>query len=173
MRSHCPILIHGDAAFAGQGVVAETLNFSRVHGYRVGGTIHIISNNQLGYTTEPQASRSTLYASDMAKGFEVPIVHVNADDPEACIEAARLAFEYRTKFQKDFVIDLIRIPRYGHNEGDEPSFTQPVLYAKIEAHPTVRELWAWNARGAWQSDPDAGRGNGAEAMDEFRGFWRS
>lgn len=137
-----PILIHGDAAFAGQGVVAETLNFSRVHGYRVGGTIHIIANNQLGYTAEPQALRSTLYASDMAKGFEIPIVHVNADDPEACIEAARLAFEYRTKFQKDFVIDLVGYRRYGHNEGDEPSFTQPVLYAKIETHRTVRERWA-------------------------------
>ena len=137
-----PILIHGDAAFPGQGVVAETLNLSRIPGYRTGGTVHIIANNQLGYTTPPEAARSTLYASDMAKGFEIPIVHVNADDPEAAIEAARLAFAYRAKFQKDFLIDLIGYRRYGHNEGDEPAFTQPLMYKKIEAHPTVRELWA-------------------------------
>lgn len=137
-----PVLIHGDAAFPGQGVVAETLNMSRIHGYRTGGTIHIIANNQLGYTTLPDADRSTLYASDMAKGFEIPIIHVNADNPEACIEAARVAFAYRTKFQKDFLIDLIGYRRYGHNEGDEPAFTQPLMYQKIEAHPTVRELWA-------------------------------
>lgn len=137
-----PVLIHGDAAFAGQGVVAETLNFSRVHGYRTGGTLHIIANNQLGYTTPPDSARSTLYASDLAKGFEVPIVHVNADDPEACIQATRLACAYRAKFQKDFLIDLIGYRRHGHNEGDEPAFTQPLMYQKIESHPTVRELWA-------------------------------
>jgi 2-oxoglutarate dehydrogenase E1 component len=137
-----PVLIHGDAAFPGQGVVAETLNMSRIHGYRTGGTIHIIANNQLGYTTLPEAARSTAYASDMAKGFEIPIIHVNADNPEACIEAARLAFSYRTKFQKDFLIDLIGYRRYGHNEGDEPAFTQPLMYQKVEAHPTVREIWA-------------------------------
>ena len=137
-----PVLIHGDAAFPGQGVVSETLNMSRIPGYRTGGTIHIIANNQLGYTTLPEADRSTLYASDMAKGFEIPIIHVNADNPEACIEAARVAFAYRTKFQKDFLIDLIGYRRYGHNEGDEPAFTQPLMYQKIEAHPTVRELWA-------------------------------
>jgi 2-oxoglutarate dehydrogenase E1 component len=137
-----PILIHGDAAFPGQGVVAETLNFSRLPGYSTGGTIHIIANNQLGYTTPPEAGRSTLYASDLAKGFKIPIVHVNADDPEVCIEAARLAFAYRDLFQKDFLIDLIGYRRYGHNEGDEPTFTQPLMYQKIEEHPTVRELWA-------------------------------
>ena len=137
-----PILIHGDAAFPGQGVVAETLNLSRLPGYHTGGTIHIIANNQLGYTTEPEDERSTLYASDLAKGFEVPIVHVNADDPEACIEAARLAFAYRAEFHKDFLIDLVGYRRYGHNEGDEPSFTQPQRYEKIEGHPTVRQLWA-------------------------------
>ncbi|MBM3263160.1 MAG: 2-oxoglutarate dehydrogenase E1 component [candidate division Zixibacteria bacterium] len=137
-----PILIHGDAAFSGQGVVAETLTLSRVPGYRTGGTIHIISNNQLGYTTLPEQSRSTLYASDLAKGYEIPIVHVNADDPAACVEAARLAHAYRTTFQKDFLIDLIGYRRYGHNEGDEPGFTQPLLYKKIEKHPTVRHIWA-------------------------------
>ncbi len=137
-----PILIHGDAAFPGQGIVAETLNFSRLPGYQTGGTIHLIANNQLGYTTTPQHGRSTLYASDLAKGFEIPIIHVNADDPEACIEAARLAFAYRARFHKDFLIDLVGYRRYGHSEGDEPTFTQPVMYQNIERHPTVRERWA-------------------------------
>ncbi|MBE7555909.1 MAG: 2-oxoglutarate dehydrogenase E1 component [Anaerolineales bacterium] len=137
-----PILIHGDAAFPGQGIVAETLNLSRLPGYHTGGTIHIIANNQLGFTTFPHESRSTLYASDLAKGFKMPVVHVNADDTEACMEAARLASAYRHKFEKDFLIDLIGYRRYGHNEGDEPSFTQPAMYQKIEAHPTVRACWA-------------------------------
>jgi 2-oxoglutarate dehydrogenase E1 component len=137
-----PILIHGDAAFPGQGVVAETLNFSRLPGYHTGGTLHIITNNQLGYTTGPGDARSTLYASDLAKGFEIPIVHVNGDDPEACIEVARMAFAYRARFEKDFLIDLVGYRRHGHNEGDEPSFTQPLMYARVEGHPTVRELWA-------------------------------
>lgn len=137
-----PILIHGDAAFTGQGVVAETLNFCCLPGYRTGGTIHIIANNQLGFTTPPDAERSTLYASDLAKGFKIPIIHVNADDPEACITVARIAFAYRARFQKDFVIDLIGYRRHGHNEGDEPSFTQPLMYEKIRNHPTVRQLWA-------------------------------
>jgi 2-oxoglutarate dehydrogenase E1 component len=137
-----PILIHGDAGFPGQGVVAETLNLSSLPGYRTGGTIHIITNNQLGFTTNPEAGRSTLYASDLAKGFEIPIVHVNADDPEACIEAARLAFAYLIRFKKDFLIDLVAYRRHGHNEADEPSFTQPTMYRRIEKHPTVRELWA-------------------------------
>ena len=137
-----PLVIHGDAAFSGQGVVAETLTLCRVPGYRTGGTIRLIANNQLGYTTPPSQSRSTKYASDLAKGFEIPIVHVNADDPAACVEVARLAYAYRAKFQKDFLIDLIGYRRYGHNEGDEPGFTQPLLYRKIEKHPTVRSLWA-------------------------------
>ena len=137
-----PILIHGDAAFPGQGVVAETLNLSRLPGYQTGGTIHIIVNNQLGFTTGPEATYSTSYASGLARGFKIPIVHVNADDPEACVEVARLAFAYRERFQRDFLIDLIGYRRYGHNEGDEPAFTQPLMYKRIASHPTVRETWA-------------------------------
>jgi 2-oxoglutarate dehydrogenase E1 component len=137
-----PILIHGDAAFPGQGVVAETLNLSRLPGYSTGGTIHIIVNNQLGFTTGPEDTYSTSYASGLARGFKIPIVHVNADDPEACVEAARLAFAYRARFQRDFLIDLIGYRRYGHNEGDEPAFTQPLMYQRIAEHPTVREVWA-------------------------------
>lgn len=137
-----PILIHGDAAFIGQGIVAETLNLGRLDGYYTGGTIHIIANNQLGYTTDPAEGRSTTYASDLAKGFEMPVVHVNADAVEACIEAARLAYAYRSRFHKDFVIDLIGYRRYGHNEGDEPSFTQPLMYQEIQRHPSARRTWA-------------------------------
>jgi len=137
-----PILIHGDAAFPGQGIVAETLNLSRLRGYDTGGTIHIIVNNQLGFTADTRDSYSTSYASGLARGFKIPIVHVNADDPEACVEAARLAFAYRAKFQRDFLIDLIGYRRWGHNEGDEPAFTQPLMYQKIAAHPSVREIWA-------------------------------
>ncbi len=137
-----PILIHGDAAFPGQGVVAETLNLSRLPGYSTGGTIHIIVNNQLGFTTGPEDEYSTSYASGLARGFKIPIVHANADDPEACVEAARLAFAYRARFQRDFLIDLIGYRRFGHNEGDEPGFTQPLMYQRIAEHPTVRELWA-------------------------------
>ncbi|MDQ2798295.1 MAG: 2-oxoglutarate dehydrogenase E1 component [Armatimonadota bacterium] len=136
------ILIHGDAAFPGQGIVPETLNLSRLPGYSVGGTVHIITNNQIGFTTLPGDSRSTLYASDLAKGFEIPIVHVNADDAEACIAAARMAFAYRQKFGKDFLIDLVGYRRWGHNEGEEPAYTQPGMYETIKAHPTVREIWA-------------------------------
>ena len=137
-----PILIHGDAAFPGQGVVAETLNLSRLRGYNTGGTIHIIVNNQLGFTTSAEDVYSTSYASGLARGFKIPIVHVNADDPEACVEAARLAIAYRKQFQRDFLIDLIGYRRYGHNEGDEPAFTQPLMYEKIAAQPTVRQIWA-------------------------------
>jgi 2-oxoglutarate dehydrogenase E1 component len=137
-----PILIHGDAAFPGQGVVAETLNLSRLPGYRTGGTIHIIVNNQLGFTTGAEDAYSTSYASGLARGFKIPIVHVNADDPEACVEAARLAFAYRERFQRDFLIDLIGYRRHGHNEGDEPAFTQPVMYQRVASHATVRDLWA-------------------------------
>jgi 2-oxoglutarate dehydrogenase E1 component len=137
-----PILIHGDASFVGQGIVAETLNLSRIQGYTVSGTIHIIANNQLGFTATDPELRSSLHASDLAVGFEMPVMHVNADDPYACIEAARTAFAYRQQFHKDFVINLIGYRRYGHNEGDEPRFTQPLMYQKIDSHPTVRQLWA-------------------------------
>jgi 2-oxoglutarate dehydrogenase E1 component len=137
-----PILIHGDAAFPGQGIVAETLNLSRLPGYSTHGTIHIIANNQLGFTATPQDSYSTSYASGLARGFKIPIVHVNADDPVACLEAARLAWEYRARFGLDFLVDLVGYRRHGHNEGDEPSFTQPVMYKMIASHPTVRERWA-------------------------------
>jgi 2-oxoglutarate dehydrogenase E1 component len=148
-----PILIHGDAAFPGQGVVAETLNLSRLPGYNTGGTIHIIVNNQLGFTTGAKDAYSTSYASGLARGFKIPIVHVNADDPEACVEAARLAFAYRERFQRDFVIDLIGYRRHGHNEGDEPGFTQPLMYQKIAAHPTVREVWAHTLAGRGTVQP--------------------
>ncbi|HWQ13162.1 MAG TPA: 2-oxoglutarate dehydrogenase E1 component [Roseiflexaceae bacterium] len=141
-RASLPILIHGDAAFPGQGIVAETLNLSNLAGFSTGGTIHIITNNQIGFTTEPNESRSTLYASDLAKGFEIPIVHVNADDVPACVAVARMAYAYRERFGKDFLIDLVGYRRWGHNEGDEPAFTQPRMYAIISQHPTVRALWA-------------------------------
>ncbi len=136
------VLVHGDAAFPGQGVVAETLNMSGLRGYSVGGTIHIIVNNQIGFTTIPEDDRSTRYSSDLAKGFEVPIIHVNADDAEACIGVARLAIAYREQFHKDVVIDLIGYRRWGHNEGDEPAFTQPRMYDRIRSHATVREQLA-------------------------------
>lgn len=135
------IMIHGDAAFPGEGVVAETLNLSRLKGFNTGGTIHIIANNQLGFTTDQEDGRSTAYASDLAKGFEVPIVHVNADDPEACLSAIFLAYRYRKIFQKDFLIDLCGYRRYGHNESDDPAATQPVLYRTIRDHPTVSSLY--------------------------------
>ncbi|MDH3734010.1 MAG: 2-oxoglutarate dehydrogenase E1 component [Gemmatimonadota bacterium] len=137
-----PVLIHGDASFAGQGVVAESLNLCRLEAYETGGTIHFIANNQLGFTTLPGESRSTRYASDLALGFRIPIVHVNADDPAACIAAVRLAVDYRFEFGEDIVIDLVGYRRYGHNEGDEPGYTQPVMYKAIANHPSVREQWS-------------------------------
>ncbi|HLG59948.1 MAG TPA: 2-oxoglutarate dehydrogenase E1 component [Vicinamibacterales bacterium] len=137
-----PILIHGDASFPGQGIVAETLNLSRLAGYDTAGTIHIIANNQLGFTATPDESYSTSYASGLARGFKIPIVHVNADDPVACLEAARLAWEYRARFHLDFLIDLIGYRRFGHNEGDEPAFTQPLMYKAVATHPTVRQIFA-------------------------------
>jgi len=137
-----PVLIHGDAAFAAEGVVAETLNMARLAGYDVGGTVHVIVNNQVGFTTDPAEGRSTVYSSDLAKGYGIPIVHVNADDPEACLGAVRLAMAFRRQFNDDFVIDLVGYRRHGHNEGDEPAYTQPVKYRVIDDHPTVRAIYA-------------------------------
>jgi 2-oxoglutarate dehydrogenase E1 component len=136
-----PVLLHGDAAFAGQGVVAETLNLSQLRGYRTGGTVHVIINNQVGFTTAPTASRSSVYSTDVARMIQAPIFHVNGDDPEACVRVARLAFDFRMAFDKDVVIDMICYRRRGHNEGDDPSMTQPLMYNLIEAKRSVRKLY--------------------------------
>jgi 2-oxoglutarate dehydrogenase E1 component len=137
-----PIVIHGDASFPAQGVVSETLNLQALDGYKVGGTVHIITNNQVGFTTDPDDARSTRWASDLAKGFDVPIVHVNADDVQACMSAVRLAFAFRQEFGHDVLIDLIGYRRFGHNESDEPAYTQPEMYVKIKSKKRVTELWA-------------------------------
>ncbi|MGM7723836.1 2-oxoglutarate dehydrogenase E1 component [Metabacillus sp. Hm71] len=136
------ILVHGDAAFPGQGIVAETLNLGGLKGYQTGGTIHIIANNMVGFTTDSHDSRFTRYASDLAKGYEIPVVHVNADDPEACLAAIYLAYQYRVRFRKDFLIDLVGYRRFGHNEMDDPAVTQPQVYKKVTKHPTVKALYA-------------------------------
>ncbi|MDQ2682057.1 MAG: 2-oxoglutarate dehydrogenase E1 component, partial [Chloroflexota bacterium] len=167
------IAIHGDAAFPGQGVVAETLNMAGLRGYRTGGTIHLIINNQVGFTTDPRDSRSTLYSSDLAKGFEIPVVHVNADDPEACLMVCRMAMAYRQEFGKDFLIDLVGYRRWGHNEGDEPLFTQPKLYEKINAHPTVRKIWADRLIESGEITADEAEALVREAMDRLAGVRRS
>ncbi len=149
-----PILIHGDAAFAGQGVVTETLNLAQLRGYRTGGTIHVIVNNQVGFTTGPSSSRSTMYCTDVAKGLQVPIFHVNGDDPEAVVRAAELAFAYREQFDRDVIIDLICYRRRGHNEGDDPSMTQPLMYNLIEAKRSVRTLYTESLVGRKDITPE-------------------
>ena len=137
-----PVLIHGDAAFPAQGVVAETLNLQALRGYSTGGTLHVIANNQVGFTTDPGDARSTRHSSDLAKGFDVPIIHVNADDPEAALSAARLATAFRRRFCHDVVIDLVGYRRHGHNEQDEAAYTQPLMAQLIARHPPARELYA-------------------------------
>src|SRR3984893_6599875 len=160
-----PILIHGDAAFPAQGVVAEVLNLSKLDGYTTGGTLHIIANNQLGFTTDPEEGRSTRYASDVAKGFDLPIIHVNADDITACVSAVRLATAFRQKFGRDVVIDLIGYRRFGHNETDEPAYTQPLMYDAIKDHATVREIFAAQLieEGLLTADDAKARAEAAEA----------
>ncbi|MCA9858893.1 MAG: 2-oxoglutarate dehydrogenase E1 component [Thermomicrobiales bacterium] len=167
------ILIHGDAAFPGQGVVAETLNLSALPGYTTGGTIHIIANNQVGFTTSPSDSRSTRYAGDLAKGFEIPVVHVNADDPESCLAAVRMAIEYRDTFGKDFLVDLVGYRKWGHNEGDEPSFTQPEMYRLIDKHPTVRDLFAQQLLSAGDIQTGEAETMLQGALDNLAGIRRS
>jgi len=137
-----PVLLHGDAAFAGQGIVMETLNLAGLKGYRTGGTIHIIINNQIGFTTSPEAGRSTIYSTDVARMTQLPIFHINGDDPEAAYRALQIALDYRQEFNKDVVLDLIGFRRLGHNETDEPSYTQPLMYARVKAHPGVRSIYA-------------------------------
>ena len=161
-----PILLHGDAAFAGQGVVVETLNLSQLLGYRTGGTIHIIVNNQVGFTTSTVDARSSHYATDVAKTVQAPIIHVNADDPEAVVRAARFAFAYRQEFAKDVVLDMIGYRRRGHNEGDEPSFTQPVMYRRIDARPTVRRLYLDRLVSLGELSEE----DGDRLLEDFRGL---
>ncbi len=160
-----PVLIHGDAAFAGQGVVMETLQLSQARGFCTGGTIHIIVNNQIGFTTsDPQDARSTLYCSDVAKMIEAPIFHVNADDPEAVVFVTRLALDYRMKFRKDVVIDLVCYRRHGHNEADEPAATQPLMYQLIRQHPTARQIYGRRL----EQDEILAEGQAAQMVEEYR-----
>ncbi len=160
-----PVLIHGDAAFAGQGVVAETLNLSQLPGYRTGGTIHLVINNQIGFTTGPESARSSVYATDVAKMVQAPIFHVNGDDPEASIRAAKLAYDFRQQFHKDVVIDMICYRRHGHNEGDEPSLTQPKMYKSIKEHRSVRKIYTETLLRKGDIDPKE-----AESwLDQFQG----
>jgi len=164
-----PLLIHGDAAFAGQGVVVETLHLSQLPGYRTGGTVHLVVNNQVGFTTSTHDARSSFYATDVAKAIEAPIIHVNGDDPEAVVRAGRLAVAYRNRFGRDIVIDLVCYRRRGHNEGDEPSFTQPLMYELIDAHPPVRKLYLTHLVDSGDISVDEGEA----ALSEFREILRA
>ena len=159
-----PLLLHGDAAFCGQGVVFETLQMSQLRGYKTGGTIHIVVNNQVGFTTAPIESRTSTYCTDVAKTISAPVLHINGDDPDSCIRAARLAFAYRQQFHKDVVIDLVCYRRRGHNEGDDPSFTQSKMYDLIEQKRSVRRLYteALIGRG------DISVSDAENVMDKFR-----
>ena len=169
-----PVLIHGDAAFPAQGIVAETLNLQSLDGYTTGGTLHLIANNQLGFTTDPEEGRSTRYASDLAKGFDMPIIHVNADDVEACISAVRLAMAFRQTFNRDALIDVIGYRRFGHNETDEPAYTQPLMYERIKEHPRAQALRRQAGGRGVVSEDDAKRlasdayGRVAEAHAELK-----
>lgn len=162
-----PVLLHGDSAFSGQGIVAESLNLSLVEGFVVGGCIHIVTNNQIGFTALPEESRSTTYATDIAKILEVPIFHVNGDDPEACVRVAKLATRYRQKFQQDVVIDLVCYRRYGHNEGDEPRFTQPQMYEIIDSLKGVREMFGEKLIETNAATPDFVSGTWDAKMSEY------
>ncbi len=168
-----PILIHGDAAFTGQGIVSEVFNMQSLRGYETGGTIHVIANNQIGFTTDPADARSTRYASDLAKGFDVPIVHVNADDVDACIAAAHLAIDFRRAFGRDALIDLIGYRRFGHNEQDEPAYTQPQMAERIKNHPTVRELFANKLVNQGVLSADRARAMGEEATERLQAARRA
>ncbi|HLS35919.1 MAG TPA: 2-oxoglutarate dehydrogenase E1 component [Bacillota bacterium] len=167
------VLVHGDAAFIGEGIVAETLNISGVKGYYTGGTIHVIANNLVGYTTDQEEGRATRYSSDLVKGFDIPVVHVNADDPISCLHAALLAYEYRKKFKKDFLIDVVGYRRYGHNEMDEPRTTQPVLYKQIDEHPTVVEIFADSLEAEGVITADRKKELEQEVKDELQSHYES
>ncbi|MGH9664751.1 MAG: multifunctional oxoglutarate decarboxylase/oxoglutarate dehydrogenase thiamine pyrophosphate-binding subunit/dihydrolipoyllysine-residue succinyltransferase subunit, partial [Bryobacteraceae bacterium] len=166
-----PILIHGDAAFAGQGVVAETLNLSQLDGYRTGGTIHLIINNQIGFTTNPDEARSTPYSTDVARMVQAPIFHVNGDDPDACIRVTQMAFDYRQQFKKDVVIDMFCYRRHGHNEADDPSYTQPILYRKIRQHPSVAALYAERLQREGLVQPEEVQAMRKAATDKLNGIY--
>jgi 2-oxoglutarate decarboxylase len=168
LRRAAPVLIHGDAAFSAQGVVAEVLNLQGLRGYATGGTLHLIANNQVGFTTDPSEARSTRYASDLAKGFDVPIVHVNADDVDACVAATRLTMDFRRRFGHDIIIDLIGYRRFGHNETDEPAYTQPQMYERIKTHPTVHDNIKGGKRAALVGPPRGAAGAVEETVIDTR-----
>jgi 2-oxoglutarate dehydrogenase E1 component len=167
-RIALPVLIHGDAAFPAQGVVAETLNVQALAGYTTGGTLHVIANNQIGFTTDPEEGRSTRYSSDLAKGFDIPIIHVNADDAEASLAAVRLALAYRTRFAKDVLVDLVGYRRWGHNEQDEPAYTQPLMAEKIASQPTARDQLAGALAREGVVDEERAKQLEQETLDRLR-----